>query len=178
MITDSVLDAQMIRIGILRNRPAIEDDVRIAYQESARNNEHAVRITSHILRYSEFFPTPSEVYNAAAITLQEGDIPKRSRNCPLCDGTEYEQVWQLVTYHRTAGGGVYKALDTITNRETAMDLKKRVDGKDQLLYDCVRPCPRCRPVTVAPVQPEPEKKPARNRGMRKLDPSDSGGLLQ
>src|SRR5262245_64008462 len=45
--------------------------------EASRSPAHAVRITDHLVRHAEFFPTPSEIYTMASATVGD-DAPKRS----------------------------------------------------------------------------------------------------
>jgi hypothetical protein len=172
MIADDVLNRQVIRLGALRNRPDYLGDIEDAFREAARNAAHAMRMTDRIVRYSEFFPTPAEVYTAASATASDEDLPKRNRNCPACDGTGWEQVWQLITYQRTPGGGMYKSFDVITDREQAMKLEKMVDGKDQLVYACVRRCTRCGqpPRREEDIQLPPQKRS--RRGMQRVSMQD------
>ena len=178
MIRQSVVNAQINRLMVLRLRPESLEEIEHAYFEAARGDDHAHRITSWILRHLQYWPTPRDVFDAAADTLREEDLPKRNRNCPACDGTGWEHVWQLVSFHKTPNGGVYKSLDVVTDPAAVAELQKRIDGKDQMLYSCVKACLKCMPVEAKPQEDMPVKKPERkSRGLSKITAKDSPGLL-
>jgi hypothetical protein len=143
MITDQIIAQQIVRLSILRAMPESVEEVKLAFRESAKNSLHAARITERILRFSVFFPTPAEVYEASAQTLSEDDLPRPDRRCRVCDGTGREQVWVLVTYSRTPGGGCYTQKDVITDPEQVAALRRKVNGVDQMVYDYVRYCSHC-----------------------------------
>ena len=169
MITSAEATQQIVRLSVLRYRPEQMDEIVKAYQEYARNPKHATRMTDWLIRRYTDFPMPMEIAEAAEATFADEDRVKPDRKCRGCDGTGYEQVWQLVTYHRTEGGGCYKSLDTITNAETAADLRRLCDGKTQILYDCVQPCTRCHFGAAIAAGPPQDAKPAKKAGMQKAD---------
>jgi hypothetical protein len=141
LISEQVLSQQLIRLGALRGAPDSVDEVMHAYREASKNPAHASRITAWLLRHSTFFPTPSEVYTAAAQSLLDDDLPRADAGCSSCHGTGYGRAWQLVTYTNTSGGGSHKSVDIITDPDVAQDLRRKVDQRNQLLYECA---PRCR----------------------------------
>lgn len=168
MITTSEATRQIVRLSVLRYRPEQMDEIVAAFQTYAQSRDHATRMTDWLLRRYTDFPVPVEIAEAAEATREGEGRVKPDRRCRGCDGTGYEQVWQLVTYHKTEGGGCYKSLDAITSPETAAELRKLCDGKNQILYDCVRPCTHCRygAAIATPREEAPAKKPA---GLQKID---------
>ena len=168
MITQAEAERQVVRLNALRFPPPVTDEVVAAYQEYARNYRHAVRMTDWLLRRYTDFPVPVEIAEAAEATISSEDVVKPDRKCRHCDGTGYEQVWQLVTYNDMPGGGCYKSLDTILSRETADELRKLCDGKKQILYDCVRACTHCRYGAAISAGP-PKKEPTKAKGLQKAD---------
>ena len=150
MILDTVIDQQIIRLSVLRNRPECVDEAIHAFRESAKNADHAARIGGWILKRTPFFPAPSEIYDAAVATFREEDMGRPDPHCESCDGTGFEPVWVLETRHRTPGGGAYVTTDRLKSRVQADELRKSVNGMDQIVYDGVAPCTMCRRLPLAP----------------------------
>jgi len=156
-ITEAQARQQIVRLTVLRFKPEDISELVAIYREYARNFQHSVRMTDWLLRRYTDFPVPLEVMEAAEATISSEDVVKPDRRCRQCDGTGYEQVWQLVTYNKTPGGGCFKSIDNIFSREAAEDLRRLCDGKTQILYDCTRPCTTCRygAAIAAPRDPGP-----------------------
>ena len=145
VISETVLSQQIVRLSILA-RPEREDhqlaieEVKTAFRESAKNADHANRITNWLIRYNRFFPRPVDIYDTASLTLRDSDMPHPDKNCRVCDGTGWEPAWQLCTHHHGPNGSAYKSVDLIFDQAIADDLRKKIDGRTQVLYDCRRRC--------------------------------------
>jgi hypothetical protein len=81
VIPDAVIAQQLVRLGELRSAPASVDGHTAAYREASRSRDHAKRITDHLLRHQQFFPTPREIYAAAKATLDPSDVVARCAPC-------------------------------------------------------------------------------------------------
>lgn len=127
----------------MKKPPDNPEEALHAYMESAKNSDHATRITAWLLRHYEYFPVPKEIYDAASSTMRQDDMPRPDKTCRACDGTGFERVWELVTYNQTGGGGMYKSVDLITDPAIAATLQSKVDGRAQRLDPCVRHCTSC-----------------------------------
>lgn len=143
MITKAQADRQMTRLLRLRNPPDDLVDVLGAMCESSRDEPHASRITDHLLRNYAFFPTPHDVYQAAAATQQHEEWqPDNSRKCRTCYGTGYRQVWVLKTSHAN-----HVTEDLIQNPETVKTLESKIaeawknGDRSQMIYSGVKRCP-------------------------------------
>ena len=174
MITTEQANQQINRLRILRYPPERMADIIAAFQEYARNYEHAIRMVDWLVRRHIDFPVQVEIAEAAEATFADEDRVKPDRRCKHCEGTGYEQCWALITNHKTPSGGAYVSTDKIFKRETAEELKKLCDGINQILYDCVRECPHCRygmAITAAVAARKQQKSTAkeeeRSKGMRK-----------
>ena len=170
MISQPEAMQQIVRLSVLRYRPDDISEAVRTFQQYAANPSHASRMTDWIMRRFAEFPMPVEIVQAAEETSAYEERVKRDRKCRGCDGTGYEQVWQLITYHKTPGGGCYKTADTITNAETAADLRRLCDGKNQILYDCARPCTVCAfgaAIAAGPRGDNPKKE--KPTGLQKAD---------
>lgn len=157
MISEQQIGQQLVRLAVLRGAPDSATEVIFAFREAAKNPAHAARITGWLLRHQTFFPTPSEIYNAASQTLREDDLPQADAKCPSCGGTGYGQAWELVTHTDTPGGGSHKTVDVIRDPVIAAELRLKVDRKNQFLYDCAPRCKACsygRALAIAEQQKE------------------------
>lgn len=145
MIRSATATRQVLRMSVQPGFPQTsegQDELENALKKSAASDEHAVRIIDAWLASSRFCATPYDLYELAE-TVPAVDFTERpDKRCSGCSGTGYEQVWQLITWEHF-GQSTFKSVQVIEDQEKAMDLRKRVDGKDQVLYDCVRRCQRC-----------------------------------
>jgi hypothetical protein len=170
VITDSVIKHQLTRLSVQRNVPENPEEAEIAYRESAKNAEHAARMTGWLLHRSEFFPTPFEIYEAAGATLRQDDLPRPDKTCKACHGTGYVQAWMLLTYNFSGEGSLYTSKDVITDPEIAKRLEGQVDGKTQIIYSCAPHCSKCSYGRAIGRPAEDGNPRDKHKGLRKVEP--------
>jgi len=137
---------QTLRMSGLRNFPASEEGVKElidSLANSAVTDEHGARMVDAWIRRSSFAPSPADVYRLADEVPTRELSSRPDRKCPGCAGTGWQQGWLLVTQEKTHSGGSYKSEQPIDDPEIARDLRLKVDGKQQVLYEGVRRCREC-----------------------------------
>jgi hypothetical protein len=144
VITEKFAVRQVLRFSSLRNPPAGEEgeqELVRTLRESAKTEDHAVRIVDKWIRESRFWPTPFDLSELA------DSIPatktKPNAQCPHCYGQGWEIVYTLDTFERTYDGGVYKRREIIPDPKAAATLMGRVDRINQQVHSNARRCTHC-----------------------------------
>jgi hypothetical protein len=144
-VSESVAVKQAIRLCSLLagdGSDILQEELVEALRGAAINDDHCIRITSEWIKYNKFRPMPAELYTLGeAIPGYSSDL-KSDKKCVGCQGTGWEQAWELVTYHRK-NEEFYKTKERITDPAIAADLRKRVDNHSQRVYDGVIRCSHC-----------------------------------
>jgi hypothetical protein len=146
MLNEGIAAKHFLRFMCLRFAP--KDDKRQkeiidALREAAISPDHCARIVGGWIRKNSQFPTPFDIYQTAEAIASHGVAARPDGDCRSCEGTGFEQVWELVTWERRPNGAAYKSIQAIEDRDTAAEIGLKADGKTQIVYDCVRRCKKC-----------------------------------
>jgi hypothetical protein len=144
-VSESVAIKQAIRLCSLiagDGSDILQEELVEALRAAALSDEHCVRITSTWIKYNKFRPMPAELYRLAESLPAFATAMTVNNKCAGCSGTGWEQVWDLVTYHRNRDSR-HKTTERIVDAAVAADLKRRVDGNQQRVYDGVIRCTQC-----------------------------------
>jgi hypothetical protein len=141
MISESIALEELSQLGCLWPLPESEraqNEVIEAYRDVSLDEQHARRITKHLIQYSRrtAFPFPADIRLAAKAAgtaiAQEGVPPVWNPLAPVCSecqGHRYVQRYELhtkITHEETLDGETVQVFDRVESREVTREFVRSI----------------------------------------------------